>query len=161
MCYIGSSIPRCTLMELNKKGKISICCSKESTITIRNEEALSAVNEASTHGMRCIAIKTKRRGVCRAGNSGVAELSWNSLILCETVLLVEDGVCLCCSYLMNVFSVDLAVGDRGLGASAHIFPRLWKEHIDIARRVKVGIGSFRLSRSARELLKKHVQVCRK
>jgi hypothetical protein len=62
---------------------------------------------------------------------------------------------------MSVFSFDLAVGGRGFGASAHKCPHPWKERIDITRRVKAGIGSFRLSRSARDLLKKHIQVCRK
>ena len=55
---------------------------------------------------------------------------------------------------MNVFSFDLAVDGQGFGASAHRCPLPWKERIDIAQRVKVGIGSFGLSRSARDLLKK-------
>ena len=62
---------------------------------------------------------------------------------------------------MNALSFDLAVGGRGFAASAHKFPHPWKERIDIARRGKAGIGSFRLSRSARDLLKKRVQFCRK
>ena len=62
---------------------------------------------------------------------------------------------------MNVFSFDLAVGGRGFGASAHKCPHPWKERIDITRRVKAGIGNFRLSISARELLKIHIKVCRK
>lgn len=56
----------------------------------------------------------------------------------------------------DAFSFDLAVGGRGFGASAHKCPHPWKERIDITQRVKVGIGSFRLSRSARDLLKKHI-----
>lgn len=59
---------------------------------------------------------------------------------------------------MNAFSFDLAVGGRGFGASAHRCPHPWKERIDIIRTVKAGIGSFRLSKSVRDLLKKHKSV---
>jgi hypothetical protein len=62
---------------------------------------------------------------------------------------------------MNVFSFDLAVGGRGFGASAHKFPHPWKARIDITRKAKAGIGSFRLSRSAHGLFKKHIQLCGK
>jgi hypothetical protein len=62
---------------------------------------------------------------------------------------------------MNAFSFDLAVGGRDLGAIAHKCPHSWKERIDITRRVKAGIGSFRLSRSARDLLKEYIKVRRK
>jgi hypothetical protein len=59
---------------------------------------------------------------------------------------------------MNAFSFGLAVGGRGFGASAHRCPHPWKVRIDITRRVKAGIGSFRLSKSARDLLKKHKSI---
>ena len=58
---------------------------------------------------------------------------------------------------MNAFSFDLAVGGRGFAASAHKCPHPWKERIDIARRGIAGIGSYRLPRSARDLLEKHVK----
>jgi len=63
MCYIGSSIPRCTLMDSKKKGRLY----EESLIgTIRNDEASAHSPITNTASM---AVRTKRR---RKGSRGRA-----------------------------------------------------------------------------------------